>query len=147
MPQAQKAPGRLRRNARLISALICAVAFTAAHAATEGLPFKIVDYDGTYTLHRNGSYTAQIHEVSSPLSHFGVQKFAQARKEYPAKLATLQVSKAYTLSPSGKMYAVPKDKIFTRTVPVAADAPEFSDAKATTVVFPHVTIKNNLVSD
>ncbi|MCR2828727.1 hypothetical protein NR402_00285 [Acidithiobacillus ferrooxidans] len=36
-------------------------------AATEGLPFKIVAYDATYTLHPNGSYTARIHEVTSPL--------------------------------------------------------------------------------
>jgi len=77
-------------------------AFSSAQAATEGLPFKIVAYDATYTLHPNGSYTARIHEVSSPLSHFGVQKFAQAHKQYPAKMADLQVTKAYTLSPSGK---------------------------------------------
>jgi hypothetical protein len=121
--------------------------FPSAQAATEGLPFKIVAYDATYTLHLNGSYTARIHEVSSPLSHFGVQKFAQAHKKYPAKMADLQVTKAYTLSPSGKMYAVDKNKIYTRTLPVVANAPEFSDAKAITVVFPHVAVGDDLVSD
>ncbi|MCR2828726.1 DUF3857 domain-containing protein [Acidithiobacillus ferrooxidans] len=62
-------------------------------------------------------------------------------------MADLRVTKAYTLSPSGKMYAVDKNKIYTRTLPVVADAPEFSDAKAITVVFPHVAVGDDLVSD
>ncbi|WP_414041214.1 DUF3857 domain-containing protein [Acidithiobacillus sp. M4-SHS-6] len=122
-------------------------AAVTAQAATVGLPFKVVAYDATYTLHPNGSYTAKIHEVTSPLSHFGVQKFAQAHHQYPAKMARLQVTQAYTLSPSGKKYPVAKDKIFTRTLPVVADAPEFSDAKAITVVFPHVAVGDDLVSN
>lgn len=75
----------------------------SAQAATVGLPFKIVAYDATYTLHPNGSYNAKMHEVTSPLSHFGVQKFALAHKQFPAKMATLQVTQAYTLSPYGKI--------------------------------------------
>ncbi len=116
-------------------------------AATEGLPLKIIAYDVTYNLHSNGSYTASIHEVSSPLSHYGVQKYGQVRKQYPAKLADLQVIKAYTKSPTGQIYPVAKNKIFTRTLPVAQNAPEFSDAKAITVVFPHVAVGDELVSD
>jgi len=122
-------------------------AFSSAQAATEGLPFKIVAYDATYNLHPNGSYTARIHEIISPLSHFGVQSLAQFHKKYPAKMADLQVNKAYTLSPSGKKYVVDKNRIYTRTLPVVADAPEFSDAKAITVVFPHVAVGDDLVSD
>lgn len=121
--------------------------FNTVSAATEGFPFKIVAYDATYNLHHNGTYTAQIHEITMPLSHYGVQKFAQAHKQFPAKMAELSVHKAYTLSPSGKMYPVPQSKIFTRTLPVVQDAPEFSDAKTITVVFPHVAVGDELVTN
>lgn len=146
MPHTQRIAAKLP-VVTIVTAFLSACALSTAHAATEGLPFKVVDYDATYTLHTDGSYTAQIHEVTSPLSQFGVQKFAQVHKEFPAKLATLMVTKAYTLDPSGKMYTVPTDQIFTRTLPVAANAPEFSDAKSITVVFPHVAVGDDLISD
>lgn len=118
-----------------------------AQAASEGLPIKILAYDAVYDLHHNGTYTGTIHEVVVPLSHYGVQKYGQVQKQFSAKMEHVTVVDAYTLSPSGKRYPVPEKKIFTRTLPVAQNAPEFSDAKTTTVVFPHVAVGDELVAD
>ena len=118
-----------------------------AQAASEGLPIKssLTTPYTTYTT--TGPTPAPFHEVVVPISHYGVQKYGQVQKRFSAKMEHVTVVDAYTLSPSGKRYPVPEKKIFTRTLPVAQNAPELSDAKTTTMVFPHVAVGDELVAD
>ena len=116
-------------------------------ACATTIPFKIVDYNAVYNLHMNGTYTVTVHEVVMPTNAVGVQNDGQTHITFDADMETVTVTSAYTLTPSGRKIFVGPGQVSTEAQSISQSAPEFSEAKVTTIVFPHVSVGDDLVSN
>ncbi len=124
--------------------LACAAFFLTAPGAFADKPYvapvTVVNLSITDTLNADGTYTEKVVNAVRINTQQAVEDYSHTDIGYSAKLETLKLAEAYTVTPAGKRVDVSPDKIADEENPMSAGAPMFSDERILAVVFPELTI-------
>jgi transglutaminase-like putative cysteine protease len=103
-------------------------------------PLTLEQYDVTYTVNADGTYTKdEMAQIRINIDQV-VQSQVQTYVQFSETLQSLDVIEAYTDTADGKRIAVADDKIITQQSPVSTNAPAFGDIKITAIVFPQISV-------
>jgi transglutaminase-like putative cysteine protease len=103
-------------------------------------PVTVLNVSITDTLNADGTYTEKVVNTVRINTQQAVETYSHTDIAYSAKLESLKLVEAYTVTPAGKRVDVSPDKIADEENPLSSGAPMFSDERIMAVVFPELTI-------
>jgi transglutaminase-like putative cysteine protease len=135
-------PARLAAALTLLLLLCC----TALARDTGTDPALVIDkYVQHFVVEPNGSYTLTVDNAKTIVQQRAIQANGQFYISYNKTLDEVTAVEAYTQKPDGRRVPVQPDQIRDQQESASTDAPMFQDTRLKVVVFPEVTVGDQVV--